>query len=297
MTKQLVLVHGRAQQGKDPGALKAEWLAALHRGFDKIGRQLPVAESDVRFPFYGDMLDQMSRGVPAESAAAVIQRGPSGDDAEMQFIREVFAEVQRRAGITDDEVAAVADADVVERGALNWGWTQAIMRAVDRRLPGGSVASIMLVTRDVHSYLRNPALRARLEEGVAAALSDDRDTVVVAHSLGSVVAYNQLRRGGRGPVALFLTVGSPLGVTAIRSALKAIEPVGWPQHVSQWANARDERDFVALYPLTPDHFPLSTTTPAINNYSEVDNHTSNRHGIEGYLDDPFVARAIHDALA
>jgi hypothetical protein len=98
-------------------------------------------------------------------------------------------------------------------------------------------------------------------------------------------------------VALFLTVGSPLGVTAIRSALKAIEPVGWPQHVSQWANARDERDFVALYPLTPDHFPLSTTTPAINNYSEVDNHTSNRHGIEGYLDDPFVARAIHDALA
>jgi hypothetical protein len=66
--------------------------------------------------------------------------------------------------------------------------------------------------------------------------------------------------------------------------------------VSQWFNARDPRDVVALYPLTPDHFPVGDEAPGIVDKSDVDNETPNRHGISGYLSDRDVARVIHDAL-
>jgi len=305
MTRQLVFVHGRAQQGKEPGTLKAEWLAALDRGLAAAGQKFAIAEHDVRFPYYGDTLDQLAKGRSPEAAAAVIQRGGpgeslSGDPAEADFVRRVIAEVRERAGISDQEVDELADSGpAVERGALNWRWTQAVLRAVDRRLPGGSAAGLLLATRDVYRYLTDPAVRNRLEAGVAEALSGDRANVIVAHSLGSVVAYNVLRREenrGRWQTPLLLTVGSPLGVTAIRTALRRDTPHRFPADVSRWVNALDVRDFVALYPLTPEHFPLSRPEPAISNYTDVVNHTPNRHGIDGYLDDTFVARTIHDAL-
>ena len=37
-------------------------------------------------------------------------------------------------------------------------------------------------------------------------------------------------------------------------------------------------------------------TPSITNKTNVNNHTDNRHGIVGYLDDPDVAKKIYQAL-
>ena len=36
--------------------------------------------------------------------------------------------------------------------------------------------------------------------------------------------------------------------------------------------------------------------PQIENYGAVHNGTPNKHGITGYLDDPEVARRIHQAI-
>ena len=52
-------------------------------------------------------------------------------------------------------------------------------------------------------------------------------------------------------------------------------------------------DVVALYPLDADNFPVR---PAIENNPTVKNHTDNRHGIVGYLDNPDVAKRILNAL-
>jgi hypothetical protein len=58
----------------------------------------------------------------------------------------------------------------------------------------------------------------------------------------------------------------------------------------------DDRDVVALYPLTPKHFRLNPEKPPIENRTDLRNRTTNRHGIAGYLDDPELARLIYDAL-
>lgn len=288
----LVFVHGRAQEHKDAVALKAEWVDALRAGLAKSGLDLPLADADIRFPYYGQTLYDLVSD--AGDVAEVVVRGGAGDDAEQRFQQAVLEEIRQAKGITDEQVEALLGADVRQRGPLNWEWVQAILKAIDRHVPGASDLSIALATRDVYQYLKNPGVRDTIESGVRQAMTAGAPSVVVSHSLGTVVAYNLLRREGAAAgwqVPLFVTLGSPLGVKAIRTALA---PIAHPACAAHWFNAMDPRDVVALYPLTSGHFGV---TPEVENKTDVDNHTANRHGISGYLDDAEVARRIHAALA
>jgi hypothetical protein len=299
MTRQLVLIHGRAQEHKDAVALKAEWLDALEEGLAKNGLTLPIAEEDVRFPFYGDTLYDMVGGATSDQAAEIIVRGDDSDADEQRFTRAVMEEIRKKANITPEQLAEVTGQEVVDRGPLQWEWFQGFLKAVDRYVPHGSGTSIALFTRDVYQYLKNPNIRDTIDAGVSAALRSDRESVVVSHSLGTVVAYNVLRNRGLQEgwkVPTFITVGSPLAVAEIRKSVRAIAPTRCPECAGAWFNAMDERDVVALYALTPDRFPIDPSMPEIENKVDVRNRTKNRHGIAGYLDDAVVAKRIHDAL-
>ena len=294
MTRKLLFVHGRAQQRHDALGLKGEWIAALSEGLAKSGLSLPLTESDVRFPYYGDTLFDLDQGANGDEVAAVIVRGdgPPGED-EREFMRSVLEEMRRSAGITQQQITDVEGAQVIEKGPLNWGWVRRILKAIDKYVPGASGSGIALATHDVYSYLSSPGVRDTIEEGIRAAISSGEPTVVVAHSLGTVVAYNLLRREGAQQgwiVPLLVTVGSPLAVTAIKRALR---PIHHPACVTHWYNAMDARDIVALYPLDPGHFDVN---PSIENKTNVDNQTSNHHGISGYLNDKDVARHVFTAL-
>lgn len=293
--KQLIFVHGRAQQGKDSIKLKAQWIDAWKCGLKKNGLTMPIPEDQIRFPYYGDTLEQMVEGLSAEDAAKIIVRGAQQNPASEQFIALILQEYLDVAKVSDDEIEADLDnqARVLQRGPQNLGWVQAILRAIDKRTPGGG-ALLALVTADVHQYLTNSGLRAHIEDGVISAMTEANENVVVSHSLGTVVAYTALRRLSNAAstwrVPLLLTLGSPLGIRAIRSKLR---PIGHPACVSAWFNAYDPNDVVSLNPLDEKHFAV---TPSIKNKGDVVNWTDNQHGIIGYLDDAEVAKRIYDAL-
>jgi len=299
--RQLVLIHGRAQEHKDAVALKGDWIAALDEGLRQNGLTLPIDDRQIRFPYYGQTLFDLVAGVPADQIAEVVVRGASST-APPQEIVAVLEEILETRGVTHDQVLAEAEAaaaaagepgTVIKRGPLNWPWVRGIIAAIDRHVPGASGNGIALATRDVFQYLKNPGVRDTIEVGVRAAMTPGVESVVVAHSLGTVVGYNLLRREGKAlgwKVPAFITLGSPLGVTAIR---RALTPLQHPSCVSKWRNARDKDDVVALYSLDATHFGID---PAIENSSHVVNKTSNQHGISGYLSDARVAKWIHDAL-
>jgi hypothetical protein len=221
-------------------------------------------------------------------------RGAQDDARERVFMLSVLKEVQKKNRITDKQIRELADGDgVIERGVLNNRFVQGLLRAVDRFVPGGSGAALGLATKDVYAYISNDVIRATINEGVVQAIKPGVPTVVVAHSLGSVVAYTILKAAGRTrgwEVPLLVTVGSPLSVTAIK---KAVSPNKHPECVGRWLNALDPRDTVALYPMDKANFPID---PLIENKLDVQNKTENRHGISGYLDDEVVAKRIFDAL-
>ena len=299
MTRRLILIHGRAQQRKDSIALKAEWLQALEMGMANADLKMPIPETDVRFPYYGDTLAQLDAGRRPDEVADIVVRGSGTDDDEQRFMRRILEETRKRAGITEAQLAALAGTQVIERGLENQAWFQSILQALDRHVPYASGASIALATHDVYQYLKNDSVREVIDEGVAQAFEPGVETVVVAHSLGTVVAYRLLRllgkkRGWKVPV--FITVGCPLAVAEIQATLRREASVRCPECVGSWFNAFDDADVVALYPLIADQFALDPDKPAIENKSDVHNHTENRHGIGGYLDDTVVAARIHAAL-
>lgn len=292
---QLVLVHGRSQENKKAEAVKKEWLKALEEGLRKSDLKLPITEDDVRLPYYGQTLFDLASGVSAEKAAEIIVRGAAEDARERSFMLSVLQEVQEKTGITDEQIREMTDGQegVIERGVLNNRFVQGLLRGIDRFVPGGSGAAIGLATKDVYAYISNSAVRAKINKGVKAAIKPGVPTVVVAHSLGTVVAYTLLKEEGEANgwnVPLLVTLGSPLSVTAIK---RAVGPNKHPKCVGKWFNALDPRDTVALYPMDKANFPID---PLVENKLDIQNSTENRHGISGYLDDKTVAKRIHEVL-
>lgn len=291
--RDLIFIHGRSQEGYDALALKHEWIESWKKGLALSNLTVPLPLESIHFPYYGDTLKGLVDGATGGAAAEVIVMGNGGDVESKRFIREFLEEVRVKAGITEEQVLAETPSDVIEHGPLNWGWVRAIASAIDRHVPGGSGASVALFTNDVHEYLTNPGIRDIIDTGVRSALRPGVSTVVVAHSLGTIVGYNVLRRDGDGAnwnVPLYVTVGSPLAVRVIKQRLT---PIRHPTCVKHWFNAMDPQDIVALYPLDASRFNI---TPPIENKTDIDNPSSNQHGIAGYLGDPVVARTIYDAV-
>jgi hypothetical protein len=283
----LLLVHGRAQQGRVPADIKKEWLDALETG---MGRKLP-SSIEVSLPFYGDTLDGYAQQLQIPLTSEIQARGNNDQEEFLVFQAQVAEEIRLRAGVTDAQVDAEYGDDPQARGPLNWKWVQAILRAVDKHSPGMNQKAIETFTRDVFLYTTRAGVRDAIDHIVARELSD-QPTVVIGHSLGTVVAYSVLSRDPRAlRVPLYVTVGSPLAIRAVRDQFR---PIRRPAFISDWYNAFDTRDVVALYPLDDRNFPAR---PAIENNSSVRNKTDNRHGISGYLDDRKVGRKVEGSLA
>ena len=274
----LVMVHGRGQGGLDPQILRKEWLLGLQQGLGAAKRRLPTS-LEIDFPFYGDELERLLDET---------RRPALADADELAFRVELLSEIAEGAGISMTELAREFARE--EKGIQNWRWVQAILRALDR-IPGVNSRFIDLFTRDVYVYLTRTKVRERIDAIVAAAIPYD-GCVVLAHSLGTIVAYNVLRDCGQGQrCRRLVTVGSPLGIKAIKRHL--VKPVTHPACVEHWFNAMDSRDVVALYPLDAANFDVQ---PPIENKTDVHNRTENRHGISGYLADAVVATKVVEFL-
>ena len=283
--KRLVFIHGRAQENRSPIMLKEAWLAALQRGGHANRLTLPTIV-DVSFPYYGDELAKLSAESNVPLTSEPHPKGALDDDGFLEFQFQIADEIRKGANVSDEQVEAELGPQPTPKGPLNWGWVQAILRAVDKHAGGVSQQALELFTRDVFLYTTRAGVREEIDSIVAAALTEE-PTVIVGHSLGSVVAYSVLRSDRRKlNIPLLVTVGCPLGIRPIRDQFR---PLKSPSPVLTWKNAFDRRDVVALYPLDATNFPI---VPAVSNFAGVKNHTKNRHGIDGYLDDTSVAQWI-----
>jgi hypothetical protein len=286
----LLFVHGRDQQGKDPATLKSDWTAALQAGAQAAKVALP-AKIDIAFPFYGDDLGKFEAEAEIPLTSDVHSRGSPEDERYLAFQHDVAEQIRQKAKISDAQVQAEYGDNPQQRGPLNWAWVQAILRAIDKHGGGLNQKTIEIFTRDVYLYCTRPGIQQAINRIVQKELTEE-PTVIVAHSLGTVVTYSILTTDPRSLKSpLLVTVGCPLGVRAIRDLFR---PLHSPDPVKRWYNAYDKRDVVALYPLDRKNFPI---TPAVENYAGVRNDTDNRHGISGYLNDPKVASNIIGALA
>lgn len=283
----ILMIHGRSQGGNNPEDLKEIWINTLKEGFQNANLVFPENLS-IDFPFYGDILDKFTEQAKLPISPEVISKGSGQNKNFEEFIQSAILEIKRNANIKDEDIEfSTTDKSHQEKGIQNWRWIHAIVRKIDDYLTDVSDFTIETFLRDVYLYVNIPIVTSTINKIIENEISNE-PTIIIGHSLGSVVGYkvvtNNLKTINH---VKYITLGSPLGLKAISSKLGLLNN---PFGVNGWYNAFDNRDIVALNPLDTNHFP---TNPFINNNNNINNFTSNRHGIEGYLNDPNVAIQIN----
>ena len=176
-----------------------------------------------------------------------------------------------------------ADLAAAEAAAHKGAWlpvpAQKLVAAVERRFPDTSGVLFLGNLRQVRKYLRDLRLKAQVNEITSQAA--DGATVLIGHSLGSVVAYEFLRQNPGHSVKVLLTLGSPLGLRMVRDRLPAADP-----GTVRWVNVRDRNDPVTAAGPLDRWYPSAVDGLADNG--------SKPHKAERYLCSPAVGAALAD---
>lgn len=308
-TKHLVYLHGRGQAGRDPERLRRAWTGGLNRGLTLAGLA-PVDPADAWFPFYGDVL-----------ASAVHAREGLVPPSATLLYADMIAEAAKRAGmpasaglwsdlpagaadagelatITDPELLADAAAesgvDLGQEGLAGFG--AGIVSRLQPQLSwlaarsGLDAAAIAALFRDVAAYLDQPAVRRAVLDAVKATLPAEGHVVLVAHSLGTVVAMDLLTELRSGlTVDVLVTAGSPLGLDTVQDRLLTCGP--HRPEVGTWFNAWCAADPVAI------GCPLRDDWRGQLEEVVVANSKDHAHDIAEYLAHGVIARSIGRGLA
>lgn len=273
----IVGVHGIAQQQVGRHLLGVPWTQALGDGIERaLGR--PIEPPDLDIAFYGDLF--LDRGMDGSKGQAL----EGLDDADVAFVLAAAEEVVTEMELAQADAAPLKGFPELPPALLR------VVAAIDRRF--GQHAGPLFVgeLRQARRYLTDGALKDDADARVAAAV-DDGCRVLIGHSLGSVVALEFVRLNPSHALDILLTLGSPLGLRAIRHLLP--DPVfgtgpGGPPNVTNWRNLRDPRDPVALAG------GLCTWWPVVHDDDTIENGRE-PHAATRYLAKKQAGAAVLDA--
>jgi subtilisin family serine protease len=115
--------------------------------------------------------------------------------------------------------------------------------------------------RDVHEFFFENQRREAMEKSLLDRLETGGGPfVVIGHSQGSMIAYNVLRRLAKKDcnVILFITIGSPLGVSEVRDVLGKWNDKDFrvPACVTRWVNVADPLDPVAADKMLTNEYAI-----------------------------------------
>ncbi|MFF6877588.1 hypothetical protein ACFY9S_20070 [Streptomyces sp. NPDC012474] len=214
-------------------AIEADWAKWIARGLRK-GAGVPSQEP-CPVAYYADCLFRGER------------MGAGGSPPLTPFAQRLLAQWIEEVRSAEGESPP---APLVSQGRLT-----SVLRSMTEwfteRYGQRALRIVTATVSELASYF-DPAFpegREQAQERVAAVLREHRPRVLLAHSLGSVVAYEALSRDPDLQLELLVTLGSPL---AMRTVVfdRLLPPVqgrgARPSGVAAWVNVADRGDPVAV---------------------------------------------------
>ncbi|WP_336246837.1 hypothetical protein [Streptomyces cupreus] len=189
--------------------------------------------------FYGHWFRPPGAPVKSDGYAWTHRDVTEGFETEL-----LMALWQEAARIAPDRVPPPAPAETAK--ATTPHTVQRALHALSALLPSRFTDRFLIgVLKQVRLYLTDDDTRERVQRSIADTVTDDTQ-VLVAHSLGSVIAYEALCARPEWPVCTLVSLGSPLGIPRLVYDRLRPAPGTWPAGLREWTNICDRGDVVAL---------------------------------------------------
>jgi hypothetical protein len=289
----VVFVHGINNERNTVEEIKDTWMSGLEQGWKDLNLE-PSKAFSTEAAYYADVLADASSG---KKPTVEMGAGEPSSGLAIEFLRKYSEE----AGVTEAELRAAAaeegiPQEAVEQGVPHEGWVIAFAQVLERLLPTKGKYVARLFLRQAAIYIGDPALAAKIASIVKKQVFDGKPdpTIIVGHSLGSVVAYRLLAGVDftNRSFPLFVTLGSPLSVDMFRPILPKRGTLPTPP-ISKWVNGRNKEDFVTLGKAITRK---SIGFDGVEDITEIIDNEDNRHDIAAYLRSSKIARAIYEAI-
>jgi pimeloyl-ACP methyl ester carboxylesterase len=271
----VVLVHGINNTFSGPRVMACTWVPALLDGVDLVGGKAELSADDIACVSYGNVF----RG-PERFLGDADEDNLDADDIEAGDEADLVLEWWRAAANND---SAVVPPDARTLGGA--GLLQSALAALagSKFLASASERALIFWLKQVRAYFRDSYLREQIQFCFADAIQPDT-RVVVAHSLGSVVAYEALCAHPEWNIRGLVTLGSPLGIRNIVLDRLVPPPTRvngtwrgtWPASLITWTNIADQADFVALVKRLAPIYGERVVDVEIDNGAKM-------HAVERYL--------------
>lgn len=323
--KHLIVIHGRStkpSQKEKTRLVRAALLHGLERvdaaAADKI-RQRKVAFT---FVYYGDISNRLILEHDPKQAKHLTGRDEAHDNTPCIPDKEYDALLEehlRRRNFTKKAYKKFL-ADHADR---TWYDNAASVISGLAAWTGVSDNIVAAATPDMGAYLLTrkwgSEIRERLQRPLKRAFKAGDDICLVAHSMGTIVAYDVLWKFSSmseykdvkdtgNAITLWLTLGCPLGEPGVRKNLydgDEREDGLYPRHIiRQWLNIAAYDDFVAHDPTVKNDFKEMERMGLVDSIRDQRLYNfwrgaeqTNPHKLYGYLDHPTVAQHIANWMA
>lgn len=301
----IVGIHGIAEQISSSSQLRdKQWLPALGGGLENaanregledterkqredLAKALKAGDLSLSVVYWGDLFrpeGAMGGGTPAYIASDLTS------DEEIELLTALY----NRAVEVEPELGPPAGG----LGKIKVGVQIMVARLLESAT-FARVAEKFFIgdLKQVTEYLHDPRTREFVLQRVDKKITPDT-TVLIGHSLGSVIAYEYLCQYQPPGITSLITLGSPLGIpNAIFDALTPPPVAGkgvWPGAVTRWVNVADPDDIVPLKKDLTGLFPPPAGIPPIQN--KLVENGKEAHYIENYLSAATTGEALVDAL-
>ena len=222
---------------------------------------------------------------------------------DMAAIDAVMA--QRHASDID-----VREASSLIRRATVWLYRMGDL--VPFLIPHLATEKMAVHIRDLRRYVRNQNgiadhVREMLKVSLRAASESGRRIMLIAHSMGSVIAYDSLwemtqKTGDRVQVDHLLTLGSPLGQNYLQKRIFGHDMNGaerYPHNIRYWTNLSAVGDLTAIDRVLRNDFSEMLELSLVEAIEDVDllnyyrlNGQLNVHADYGYLVNETTGRVV-----
>lgn len=262
----LILVHG-IWQNTDKNTLKTLWISFIKTGFEKLNLDTKILDKmDIDFVYYHDLHQKY------KTPKKILNFKSS--EQLLDPITLTATELVYEFG-EPEHIAVLEQSDLIPN-------KYTALKLLAKILDGSkmSVTLARIFAKEVYLYRSNEQYKNEVNQRFLDCLG--YPSVVIGHSLGSIVTFNSLSNQDS-LISSYITLGSPL---AGKTFSERVTPLVKPKCCKHdWANIHHENDPVYIKNLK-----------SMDKDYKISSKASNPHYIATYLTHPTTAQVIYDAL-